>query len=523
MAKENTILTAVKMLLEQEKRPMHYMEITKEILARGLWETKGAAPHNTVLTVIRRDDIEAKAASSVFKRTGPGTFALRAWPEYAEYGQVPLDVSLRIDELIVENFRCFEKQAFKFTPAFNILIGDNGAGKTAILDALAIALGAFLQEIGNVEAPILKLNDVRLRPIRKGDTLTAEPQFPVSLTCSSSLPGQTIQWERRLSEPNKTARNQQIIELKELANLVRQQVSAGENTTLPVIAYYRTDRLWRLAAMNERAKIGSRFDGYKDCLAPGSHTADLIEWMIWQETITLQERTSDPLYPPVKAALVECVEGWVDIVFHARERKLQALFQDGRLLPFDLLSDGQRNMLGMIADIAYRCALLNPHLAEHSRKDTSGVVLIDEIDLHLHPKWQRSVIENLRHTFPQIQFIATTHSPFIIQSLRPGELIDLTRTAKGEYVNRSLEDIVETVMNIPVPQRSQRYQKMYEVAQEYYRLLGQGKMASAEQVEAIKQKLNELVEPFSDNVAYYAFLGMKRAAAGLGGNDHETD
>ena len=91
---------------------------------------------------------------------------------------------------------------------------------------------------------------------------------------------------------------------------------------------------------------------------------------------------------------------------------------DGRLTPFYHLSDGYRNTLAMAADIAVRAATLNPALSSLAMEETPGVVLIDEIDLHLHPKWQRQIVEDLRGAFPKIQFVATTHSPFIIQSLR---------------------------------------------------------------------------------------------------------
>ena len=100
-----------------------------------------------------------------------------------------------------------------------------------------------------------------------------------------------------------------------------------------------------------------------------------------------------------------------------------------------------RNILGLAADIGYRAAVLNPHLQRDASKLTPGIVLIDEIDLHLHPKGQRRVTDDLRRTFPNMQFIAGTHSPFIIQSLRQGELIDLAKGPTGEYANRSIEDM----------------------------------------------------------------------------------
>ncbi len=217
-------------------------------------------------------------------------------------------------------------------------------------------------------------------------------------------------------------------------------------------------------------------------------------------------------------------------------------FTNGTLFSFDNLSDGYRNMLAIVADIAHRSARLNPQLGGQAAIMTPGIVLIDEVDLHLHPKWQREIINALRTAFPKIQFIVSTHSPFIIQSLQRGEVIDLNSQASlspdfedddisnyetihtaqpspvKSYTERSIEDIVEDVMGVGTPSRSARLERMYEVAKKYYLLLEESENASDEQKEILKQKLDELSAPFSDSgdIAYYAFLEMERLVAGLG-------
>ncbi|MCP4702749.1 MAG: AAA family ATPase, partial [Gammaproteobacteria bacterium] len=165
--------------------------------------------------------------------------------------------------------------------------------------------------------------------------------------------------------------------------------------------------------------------------------------------------------------------------------------------------------------IAYRAAFLNPQLEMNAPRETPGIVLIDEIDLHLHPAWQRNIVTSLKETFPKIQFIATTHSPFIIQSLRPGELIDLDGHW-AEYADKSIEDIAEDQMGVEVPQRSVRYLLMQAAAEEYYRVLEGAKNAPPEKLAPLERKLDELAAPFSDDVAYHSFLKMERLAARLG-------
>ena len=126
-------------------------------------------------------------------------------------------------------------------------------------------------------------------------------------------------------------------------------------------------------------------------------------------------------------------------------------------------------------------------------------------------------MDNLRETFPNLQFIVTTHSPFIIQSLRAGELIDLNEGEPAEYEGKPIDYVAEYVQG--VSGSSPRYEKMMEVAEEYYRVLQQAEGASPEEVDRLKKRLDELVAPFSDDMAYHAFLKMEREAAGLGKNN----
>ena len=170
----------------------------------------------------------------------------------------------------------------------------------------------------------------------------------------------------------------------------------------------------------------------------------------------------------------------------------------------------------MVLDIAYRAVTLNPHFGDQACRNMPGIVLVDEIDLHLHPRWQARVVEELRTVFPEIQFIATTHSPIVIQSLREGELIDLNDCLPGEYVGRSPEDILEEVMDVDLPQRSERSKRMISAAEEYYALIEQARTASEQQVNELKRRLNEPMEPYADNEAYVAFLRQERIASGIG-------
>jgi predicted ATP-binding protein involved in virulence len=228
------------------------------------------------------------------------------------------------------------------------------------------------------------------------------------------------------------------------------------------------------------------------------------------------------LYEAVKKAITDCIEEYKEIGYDVRHDSIMVKLNGEHWLPAYLCSDGYRNMIAMVADIAYRMAMLNPHLGPAVTQKTPGVVLIDEIDLHLHPKWQRRVVNDLKRAFPGVQFIATSHSPFIVQSLKSmEELIKLDGQMEPiENIDMSIEDIAEDIMNVHIPQKSKRYLDMMKTAEQYYDLLEEGKSAeNDDELKGIKDKLDELSIPFSDDPALQAFLKMERTAAGL----NETD
>jgi len=428
---------------------------------------------------------------------------------------------MRIKRLDLTNFRSFDRKIFEFQDQFNLLIGDNGTGKTAILDALAVAAGSLFLGFDELNSRHIHVDEVRRVPYTKEGLTSVEPQYPVHVRAEGQIAGSSLRWNRSLQlSGGRTSR----VGTKGAADVARkllQEVRAGRDVDLPLVSYYGTGRLWlqKKAKTVEPVKPGSRLLGYVDCLDPASSLKPVLRWWKTMEFVQLQEGKKIEPFDAIKSALKECLERWEDVWYDVRRDDLYARAADGRELPFHMLSDGVRNMLGMVADIAYRAAVLNPHLGPGVARKTPGIVLIDEIDLHLHPKWQRRVVDDLRRTFPEIQFIATTHSPFIVQSLRPGELINLDMPAAAGAEHRSIEDIAEEDMGVALPQRSKRWREMMQTAEEYYRLLRSAEGASGEEKARAKVKLDTLLAPFSDDPAYVAFLKMERAAAGLGGGE----
>jgi predicted ATP-binding protein involved in virulence len=447
---------------------------------------------------------------------------------------------MKILKLELQNFRCFDEETFEFSENFNVLIGDNATGKTVILDALAISVGSFFLGIDAIHPEnISKSGDIRRVTKIKGETPTVEKILPVVVSSKGffesegkshqlglfQLPllKENASWSRELKTDNgrTTRENAREIEqyARDLQQKSRSQDQEGNKVILPVISYYGTGRLWVQKKQMQTTKTqtlpkGSRFRGYENCLTNSHEIKKLMQWFKTWELSSLQTGKMWGTLAGVKEAIKNCMEDWEDVRFDVRFDELMATSKKGNDLPFQMLSDGVRNMIGMVADIAYRCVTLNPQFEAEAARLTPGIVLIDEIELHLHPKWQRRVVEDLKRTFPKIQFIVTTHSPFIIQSLHPNEdrLINLNTSPPTEYAGRSIEDIIEDIMGIELPQYSRRKLAMLKAAEEYFLALNTVNKNNHKEVEELKARLDQLIVPFADDPAYHAFLNMKRAS-----------
>ncbi len=426
---------------------------------------------------------------------------------------------MHIDHLDIQNFRCFEYRSFAFDPRFTLLVGANGTGKTATLDALAVALGAALIPVP-VRNKGISHRDVRRTYRFTGETGHFVEHYPARIEARGSVGEKELVWARELkSAESQTTREGAYAIRQVMGDLVRRSTD-NDHIVFPYIGYYGINRFWleqRPTAEGNVDPVGrsSRYIGYQGCLTSTSSARYLTAWIKRLALIEAQRRERLKTLHAVYEAIAHCVEDAIIAEFDFEEDDIVFEFSNDVRVPFRSLSDGQRSMAAIAADIAMRCSQLNPHLSERAFVETPGIVLIDELDLHLHPHWQRGVIEDLSETFPRLQFIATSHSPFIIQSLSRGGVINLDQ---GDDVPetpevQSIEDVAENIMGVDLPQQSQRFQKMMAVAEKYYHLIESGSTEKdSEKIKILRDQLDELEEPFADNPAYVAFLRLQRTA-----------
>ncbi len=427
---------------------------------------------------------------------------------------------MKINNIYIDNFRGFTKFSQKFHPNFNVIIGENGSGKTALLEALCVSAGSFLLGIDPAEAKGISTDDIHHKLLHN----QLEPQTPVIIDTQGEVYGKPMNWKReRLNTSRRgwTTRKE-ATEITALAKTKQKEFQIGIPVILPVLAYYSTERLWkdrdrnRQNTLRERTKPEKRIDGYYNALDRSSNNLYFNRWFKSKEAAALTKENGGTGLQNVKSALIKCIEHCDRVVydFDLEQIIVRLKNDDGMFSSFlySDLSDGYRNLLTLVADIAFRCTILNPHLGNEALLETNGIVLIDELDLHLHPKWQKSIVGNLKKIFPKIQFITTTHSPFIIQSLEKNELINLDHTiVTSDYYQQSIEDIAENVQSVENPQYSKKKLEMYEAAKQYYQLLNSMNInTSDEELERIRLHLDELSRPYAENVAYYAFLEQKK-------------
>ena len=406
---------------------------------------------------------------------------------------------MRIDRLEVKNFKKFEHQTFELHPQFTLLVGENGAGKTTVLDALAVAMGIWLVDVPDTTLVNSRRGivptEIRLEPTQRGDRIHFKECRPVVIRATGTIGERVnLMWVRQVRETGRQTSNADAKDARTIINEIYRQDIDGQRVLCPVLAYYGAGRAWLRSNERIRDKPESngparRWAAFYDCFNERIRFAELQQWFR-DETTAAGNRGGRmrPGFEAVRKAILSCVPD-ADRVWFDPDRKQIVLSIDGHAQPFDNLSAGQRMMLALVADIAIKAVTQNAHLLPADElesedeplprvfRQTTGIVLIDELDVHLHPRWQRRVATDLKRTFPGIQFVCTSHSPQVIGEVRPAEIRifekDTVATPERSFgidSNRILEELMDS---------DSRNQSVNALLRELFRLIDREEFAAA--------------------------------------------
>jgi predicted ATP-binding protein involved in virulence len=372
---------------------------------------------------------------------------------------------MKLKKVVLDNFRCFEHLEMDFDGSLTVIVGGNGAGKTAVLDAIALLFGPFFTRLPGVSGIAPSPSDLRILSSNKlapvfrchaeanmfteWSTLVKEssladeecnPRWSIGRLRDKS-PATRLQAKKILDGKPINDFTPMVCFADELAEAELFKEVLGEPYRMPLIVYYDTDRAVFDTPLRRRnfKNQFDRFDSLTDALKPTASFKRVFEWFHAKENEELRELKENLDLDYTDPGL-DCVRRAINRFFSPQfqnpRTKLRPLrfvvdWKDGdHYIPLNLnqLSDGYRTTLALVADLARRMVEANPPGTIDDPLNTEAIVLIDEVDLHLHPAWQQKILMQLQETFQKSQFIVTTHSPQVLSTV-PAECIRVLHTA----------------------------------------------------------------------------------------------
>ena len=401
-----------------------------------------------------------------------------------------------IRTLKLHNYRMFEDLELNLDPKFTLIIGKNGAGKSSVLEAAALSASTLFYKLDGVNKPGFKKTDPHQKYFSLGSNVDVQSQYPVHVGASGFVDSKNISWTRSL---NSSTGSITIIDAKEMSSISEAYQNRLQNgdpdLILPIISYYGTGRLWDFhrEKRDDAFKHNTRTSGYIDCL---DGTANIKLMMNWFKKMTIEKYQRQELHleepselKTVYQAMSECLTyftGYVDvkIQYNLNTNDLDVYYNDGDFrikMPLSIMSDGYKEIISIVADIAYRMAVLNPQLSDRILTETDGIVMIDEIDLHLHPAWQQKIINALISIFPKVQFLFTTHAAAVIGSIDSNHIRILEsgniKLAGSQTYGKDANSILCEIMG--AEERSQEICNMFE---QFYDFMEQHNYNQAEEI-----------------------------------------
>lgn len=394
---------------------------------------------------------------------------------------------MHIEQLRLERFRGAQNLLLDFDERLNVFVGVNGAGKSSVLDAAALLLSWLVNRI--------KSSSGSGRPVKETDIKNGEPLANLSL----KVVVQEQQYGWNLAKVRPGHRKQELMSIlifaTEAAKRIQEEITdRKEQVNLPLIAYYPVNRAVVDIPLRIRTKHHfSLLDAYDESLTSGANFRTFFEWFREREDLENEARRDqqtlfcddsavrfpDPQLEAVRTALSQFMPDFRNLTVRRSPLRME-VDKNGERLTVNQLSDGEKCLMAMIGDLARRMAIANP--VRDNTLEGEGVISIDEIDLHLHPKWQRMLIPKLTETFPNCQFLISTHSPHVITHVRPKNLFLLTMGEHGltalraeESYGKTVERVLEDLMGL----ETTRPNEVKDALREIYEQIDTGDLGSA--------------------------------------------
>jgi predicted ATP-binding protein involved in virulence len=329
-----------------------------------------------------------------------------------------------IDEVTLKNFRGLGKVELKFDEHINLLVGVNGVGKSSVLEAMGIMLSTFTNRIKGTPGSSKKLTNDDIKSGR--DVLNASLYM--------QFEGEPLTWSiTRFSKDHGSGKNQSSelgslnTVLKPLSIKLNNEAKKGDfQTSVPLVAYYSVNRLFRGKSKSDEKSIQkinyAPLEAYEKSVSiDGVYFNSLSNWFGYRQRYLDKKYNEDSIVNDsqlnsIEKAITVFLPEFSQLKYDDKLEEL-VIHKNHEILKLKQLSDGELCLIALIADIARRLAIANPKLT--NPLEGKAIVLVDEIDLHLHPGWQRKLIDNFQRTFPKTQFIFSTHSPQMIGHVEP--------------------------------------------------------------------------------------------------------
>lgn len=361
-----------------------------------------------------------------------------------------------VTRLKLTNVRAVEVAEFSFKPGFNLIVGVNGVGKTTALESLAVSLAAVSRQINKLKGPV---HGFASSDIRAGtDALTVESEVRVAETAYPYVIHQPRHGAVAQAGKEGLPREQTVDTPTKSAFVGdAPPIADGKKVLRPLTVLFSTRRAVPSdRAPSKAATAGGHAAAFAEAFSARElRIGEFAAWMRAQAALATETPGAARVLAAFEKAVSRFLPGYANLRATDEDPPQLLIDRRGVELLVRQLSDGERGALALVLDLTRRLAQANPALDDPAAQ-SPGVVLIDEVDLHLHPKWQREIVRNLPEAFPKLQFIATTHSPQVIgevehdriQVMGRGPVFSPTHSF-GVDSSRVLEEIMDAAPRSP--------------------------------------------------------------------------